>query len=184
MTHETDAVRSALLLLRVRRGERAAFAALVELWERPLLYYLRRLLPTEEDAWDALQETWARVVREQHRLRDERAFPAWLFTIGRRVASRMRQRSRAQEPLPGDDEPAALPAPEEAPDLAGFDPIDLHRALSALSLAHREALTLHVLEGFSVAEIAGITGAAEGTVKSRLFHARHALRARLKGDGS
>ena len=181
MTAHADAVRSALLLLRHRAGERTAFAELVGLWERPLLYYLRRLLPAEEDAWDALQETWVRAVREQHRLRDERAFPAWLYTIARRVASRARLRAHPGEPLPGDEEPGALPAADPAPDLSGFDALDIHRALAALSLAHREALTLHFLEGFSVTEIGAITGAADGTVKSRLFHARHALRARLQG---
>jgi len=181
MATQVEAVRSALLLLRHRVGDRAAFGELASLWERPLLYYLRRLLATEEDAWDALQETWVRAFREQHRLRDERAFPAWLYTIARRVALRARERSRPFGPLPGDDEPGALPAGGEAPDLSGHDPLDVHRALATLSLAHREALTLHFLEGFSIAEIGAITGAADGTVKSRLFHARQALRARLEG---
>jgi RNA polymerase sigma-70 factor (ECF subfamily) len=170
MTSNAAAVRSALLLLRHRSGDRTAFAELVELWERPLLYYLRRLLPGEADAWDALQETWLRAVREQYRLRDERAFPAWLYTIARRVAWRVRERAHPEEPLPGDDELGAIPAAGEP------------QSLAALSLAHRDVLTLHVLEGFSVAEIGAITGTADGTVKSRLFHARHALRKKLEGD--
>ena len=184
MATQVHVVRSVLLLVRHRTGDRAAFGELVSLWERPLLYYLRRLLATEEDAWDALQETWVRAFREQHRLRDEHAFPAWLYTIARRLALRARARARPVEPLPGDEQPGALPASEPAPDLSGFDPIDVHRALATLSLAHREALTLHFLEGFSIAEIGAITGAAEGTVKSRLFHARHALRACLQGGRS
>ena len=184
MTARPEVLRSALLVLRHRAGDRSALVELVGLWERPLLYYLRRLLATEEDAWDALQETWVRAVRELHQLRDERAFPAWLYTIARRAASRLRVRGHPGEPLPGDEEPGALPAAPETPDLAGFDPLDVHRALSTLSLAHREALTLHFLEGFSIAEIGAITGAAEGTVKSRLHHARHALRLELEGGSS
>jgi RNA polymerase sigma-70 factor (ECF subfamily) len=184
MSVHAEVVRSELLLLRHRRGDRGALAGLVGLWERPLLYYLRRLLDTEEDAWDALQETWLRVVRELPRLRDDRAFPAWAYTIARSVAFRTRRRRHPSEPLPGDDESDALPVAGAPPALAGFDPLDIHRALAALSLAHREALTLHFLEGFSIAEIGAITGAAEGTVKSRLFHARHALRSRLEGDPS
>jgi RNA polymerase sigma-70 factor, ECF subfamily len=184
MTSKAAAVRSALLLLRYRSGDRTAIAELVALWERPLLYYLRRLLPEELDAWDALQETWVRAVKEQHRLRDVRAFPAWLYAIARRVAWRARERSHPGEPLPGDDEAGAIPAAGEPQELAGFEALDLHGALGALSLAHREVLTLHFLEGFSVAEISAITGAAEGTVKSRLFHARHALRRQLEGEES
>ena len=184
MPVRAEIVRSEMLLLRHRSGDRAALADLVALWERPLLYYLRRLLDTEEDAWDALQETWLRVVRELSRLRDDRAFPAWVYSIARSVAFRARRRTHPSEPLPGDDEPGALPTAGAPPALAEFDPLDIHRALAALSLAHREALTLHFLGGFSIAEIGAITGAAEGTVKSRLFHARHALRARLEGDPS
>ncbi len=176
-----DAVRSQLLLVRHRSGDRTALGELVALWERPLLYYLRRLLETEEDAWDALQETWLRVVRELPRLRDDRAFPAWAYAIARSVAFRAR-RTRSGDPLPDDDDATAVAAAEVS--LAGFDPLDIHRALAGLSLAHRDVLALHVLEGFSIAEIGAITGAAEGTVKSRLFHARRALRARLEGGSS
>lgn len=184
MSTQSDSVRSELLLLRHRAGDRAALAELVTLWERPLLYYLRRLLETEPDAWDALQESWLLALRELPRLRDDRAFPAWLFTIARRVALRARRRARDLEPLPEDDEPGApaVAEPEALP--AGVDPRDVHRALGALSLAHRDVLTLHFLEGFPVAEIAGITGAPAGTVKSRLFHARRALKQLLEGGSS
>jgi len=181
MTAEADAVRSELLLLRHRSGDPAALAQLVAMWERPLLYYLRRLLDTEEDAWDSLQETWLRVVRELPRLRQDRAFPAWTYSIARSVAFQVRRRARPTEPLPGDDDAGAIPAGIEEPVLSGFDPLDIHRALTGLSLVHRDALALHFLEGFSIAEISIITGAPQGTVKSRLFHARLALRAKLEG---
>lgn len=183
MNARSDAVRSELLLLRHRSGDRGALGELVALWERPLLYYLRRLLDSEADAWDALQESWLRALRDLPRLRDERAFPAWLYTIARRVAIRLR-RSRPGEPLPADDDMAApiLAPPEASPE--SVDPLDVHRALGALSLAHRDVLTLHFLEGFSVAEIAGITGVPVGTVKSRLFHARRALKLLLEGGSS
>jgi RNA polymerase sigma-70 factor (ECF subfamily) len=175
------AIRSELLLLRHRRGDREALPELVALWERPLLYYLRRLLASEEDAWDALQETWYRVVRELPRLRDDRALPAWLYIVARNAAFTLRRRRRPAEPLPEGEDAPELPAGEPEPSLAGFHALDIHRALARLRFAHREALTLHFLEGFSVAEIAIITGAAEGTIKSRLHYAKSALRALLEG---
>ena len=181
MSTPSDAVRSELLVLRHRAGDSAALAELVTLWERPLLYYLRRLLENEPDAWDALQESWLRALRDLPRLRDERAFPAWLYTIARRVALRARRRTRADEPLPEDDDPGAPAVAEPDAPPEGVDPIDVHRALASLSFAHRDVLTLHFLEGFSVTEIAGITGAPAGTVKSRLFHARRALKRLLEG---
>lgn len=184
MSTQSDVVRSELLLLRHRAGDRAALAELVALWERPLLYYLRRLLETEQDAWDALQESWLRALRELPRLRDDRAFPAWLYTIARRVAVSGRRRARSDALLPEDDDPGAPALAEPEASLAGLDPLDVHRALAALSLVHRDALTLHFLEGFSIAEIADITGAPEGTVKSRLFHAKRVLKKLLEGGSS
>jgi RNA polymerase sigma-70 factor (ECF subfamily) len=183
MGSDGAAARSELLLLRHRSGDARALPELVALWERPLLYYLRRLLDSEEEAWDALQESWYRAVRELGRLRDERAFPAWLYTIARRVAMGVR-RQRNVESLPdGEADDGRLPEAPEPP-LAGFDALDVHRALARLSLAHRDVLTLHFLEGFPIAEIAAITGAPEGTVKSRLHHAKRALKARLEGDSA
>jgi len=181
MRPNVAAVQSELLLVRHRRGDPAALRHLVALWERPLLYYLRRLLSSEEDAWDALQETWYRVVRQLPQVRDGRALPAWLYVVARNAAFTLRRRRRIAEPLPdGTDAPELLAGTPE-PSLAGFDPLDIHRALARLNLAHREVLTLHFLEGFPVAEIGIITGAAEGTVKSRLHYAKRALRELLEG---
>ncbi len=175
------AIQSEILLLRHRRGDPAALTELVTLWERPLLYYLRRLLGSEEDAWDALQETWYRVVRELSRVRDGRALPAWLYIVARNAAFTLRRRRAPTEPLPEGEDAPELPAQAPEPSLAGYHPVDIHRALARLGLVQREVLTLHFLEGFSVAEIGVITGAAEGTVKSRLYYARRALRGLLEG---
>ncbi len=184
MASHSDVVRSALLLLRHRVGDGRALAELVAMWERPLLYYLRRLLDSREDAWDALQETWYHAVRDLDRLRDERAFPAWIYTIARRAAVSARRRRRPEESLPESEEAAEIAAEAPEPSLAGFDALDIHRALARLGLAHREVLTLHFLEGFTVAEIGAITAVAPGTVKSRVHYAKRALRKLLEGGAS
>ncbi len=46
-----------------KRGESAAFEELVRGWERRLFFYVRRLVATEEDAWQILQEVWLQVLR-------------------------------------------------------------------------------------------------------------------------
>ena len=55
----------------------------------------------------------------------------------------------------------------------------MHRALSRLSIAHREVIVLALIEGLQYGEVARITGVPVGTVRSRLNHARLAMRALL-----
>ena len=50
-------------MLRYRRGDNGAFEELVTIWERPLFYYIRRIVGSEEDAWDVSQEVWLQVMR-------------------------------------------------------------------------------------------------------------------------
>jgi RNA polymerase sigma-70 factor, ECF subfamily len=66
---------------------------------------------------------------------------------------------------------------DEAADLqlTADEAADVHRGLELLPLPQRESLTLFFLEDLSIAQIAELTGVPEGTVKSRLFHAKRAL---------
>ena len=72
MTHDRRILESALLVTRLQRGDEDAFAEIVHLWELPLLYYLRRLAPTEADAWELLQDTWLKAFRGLNSLREPR----------------------------------------------------------------------------------------------------------------
>src|SRR5262245_43145607 len=63
------------------------------MWERPLFYYLRRLISSEAAACEVLQETWLKVLKSLTKLRDPHALPAFLYTTARNTAlSRMRRR--------------------------------------------------------------------------------------------
>ena len=57
----------------------------------------------------------------------------------------------------------------------------VHKLLGKLKLVHRDIITLYFLEGFSIQEIAQIIDISEGTVKSRLYYAKHKLHEMLKG---
>jgi DNA-directed RNA polymerase specialized sigma24 family protein len=59
-----------LLVLRCQLGERPALEELVRTWERPLLFYVRRLIPAEPDALHVLQDVWVKVFSSIGRLRD------------------------------------------------------------------------------------------------------------------
>jgi RNA polymerase sigma-70 factor (ECF subfamily) len=153
----------------------------VRLWERSLFYYLRRLAPSEADAWDLLQETWLKVFRSIKTLRDPRALPAFLYTTARNAAvTRLRIRTLEQDPqADAQDAPA-----NDCAFLAFDDAEQVHHALDRLPLPQREALTLYFLEELSIDDIAAVLGVPVGTVKSRLHYGKQAIRKFLSnGDG-
>lgn len=158
-----------------------AFDDLVRLWERPLFYYLRRLTPSEPDAWDLLQETWLKVVRAIKTLRDPTALPAFLYTTARRVAiGRLRGL-----PVEADDGQSTVEgaAAHDCAFIAFDDAEQVHHALDRLPLPQREAVTLYFLEDLSLDEIAGVLGVPVGTVKSRLHYGKQAIRKILSPNG-
>lgn len=179
---DAQTIRNELLVLRCQQGESAAIQELIDTWERRLFYYLRRLLENEEEAWDALQEVWLKVMREIRGLRQAAALPTWLYRIARNTAiSRLRVSSRE---APVDEDQLESTDGQDDPGIQSvIDASMLHHALQKLSLPHREALTLHFLEDMKVDQIAEVIGAPPGTVKARLFYAKRALRQVLEQEG-
>lgn len=173
---ETELIRSQLLLHRYRRGDSDAFEELVTIWEKPIFYYIRRIVAIEEDAWDVSQEVWFQVARKIYQLRDLEKLPAWLYQIARHKALNHCRANRRWEALTDDV--------DHLPDMLGDVSVDFSRAeveaihwgLDQLPLTQREVLTLKFLEEFTLKEISEITKVPVGTVKSRLFFAKKSLR--------
>jgi RNA polymerase sigma-70 factor (ECF subfamily) len=149
--------------------------------ERPLLYYATKLLGNEERALDALQEVWIRVFRGVRKLHDPASLRPWLYRVTygivvdriRRDSSRRRAEEAHAEEF---TETVEVAFREEDADA-------VHEALDRIDLKHREVLVLHFIEDFSVAEIAGVIGCPEGTVKSRIHHAKKAIKEILSRGG-
>jgi RNA polymerase sigma-70 factor (ECF subfamily) len=185
---KSEQILGELLVLRCRRGEGDAWRELIRLWERRLYYYVRRLVDDERDAWDVLQQTWLAAYKALPALHEPRALRAWLYRIAHRHAvSHLRHARAAPDAGAAAIDDVGAVVPDEGPDDAAF-PAEaaeqVHAALSKLSLAHREVLTLHFLEDVSVEEIAAVLDVPPGTVKSRLFHAKRALRAAIERGGA
>jgi RNA polymerase sigma-70 factor (ECF subfamily) len=170
-----------LLLVRIRRGDPSALTELVEEWEPPLLTYLRRLLSSEDEAWDVLQETWIKVIRGLGAIRDFDAFPAWLYRIARNTAmSHFRGQHPAEDLSENETLTVETPDPEFSPE--EFDAV--HRAIETLSFHHREAIVLHFLDDLTIAEIAALLGVPPGTVKSRIHHGKRRIRQIIQRERS
>jgi RNA polymerase sigma factor (sigma-70 family) len=174
-----QAVLQELLVLRCIRGESRAFEELIREWEERLFYYIRRLVANEEDAWDVLQQTWMRAFKGIKTLNTPERLPIWLYQIARCAAlGHWRGHYREQARMAENCDLTELAALDETD---RFDDSEqVHLGLSCISLAHREVLTLHFLEDFSLDQMAEILGIPTGTAKSRIFYAKRALRAVLE----
>jgi RNA polymerase sigma-70 factor (ECF subfamily) len=181
---DKQAILRELLVLRCQRGDRQAFEELIGAWESRLLYYLRRLVATESEAWDVLQDTWLRMFKGIRSLKSPERLPTWLYQIARCAAmDHWRGRYRAEIQLAEADQVAEIEqiaGPEGAESFENAEQV--HHALGQLSPAHREVLTLFFLQDLSQDEMAEVLGIPLGTVKSRLWCAKRALRAVLERE--
>jgi RNA polymerase sigma factor (sigma-70 family) len=181
LSTEREQIYYEILVLRCRRRDEGAMEELIRLWEKRLLYYIRRLVTDEEDAWDVLQETWLKVVRQIGMLREPRSLPMWLYRIARNTAM-TRLRGRYADRAALNEEECADDVPDQADSFTFEDVQQVHYGLSKLSMPHREALTLFFLEDLSVEQIAEVLEVAPGTIKSRLHFAKRALRAVIEQE--
>lgn len=168
------------LVASARAGDRRALEQLAGLWQAKLVAHAWRLTGSIEDARDAAQTGWIEIMRGLDRLQDERAFPAWAYRIVSRVCARQIggavRRRRLSEAI------AAQPYPEPPDTDGSVEASRLREAIRGLPPEQRAAIGLFHFEDMSVAEVAVALNVPVGTVKTRLMHARHKLRAALEGE--
>ncbi|MBN1555957.1 MAG: sigma-70 family RNA polymerase sigma factor [Phycisphaerae bacterium] len=173
-----DQIRERLWILRYQAGDEDALESLVQQYQAPLRYYLRRLMGNEHQAEDILQDVWMTMIRELKRLRDPKSFSVWLYRIARNRAFRFlrRQGRLPQVSLKEEDN---LPR-EDTPEFTAEDAAAIHAALDKLSLDHREILVLRFFEDMSYEQLASLIGCNHGTVRSRLHYAKKMLRKQIE----
>ena len=163
---------------RCQHNERAAFEELFEIYQPRLKYYVRRLDNGGVNTDDMLQDIWLTVFKKIHKLKDAKSFAVWLYRIARnKVYDGFKRKDRFVR-LPKEDE-----FPVSGSDEPVFDANDaakLHRTLNELKAHHREVLTLCFIEQMSYQSIADVVGCSIGTVRSRIFYAKHSLRKEME----
>jgi len=126
-------------------------------------------VPLRQDAEDLLQETYLTAHERFHTLRDPDAFKAWVISIARnKINDYFRQKARQMDiPL---DEVAENRLCYGRCDTSGTDVIE--ETLNKLKNREKQILYLYFFQNFSQCDIARKLGIPEGTVKSRLYHAK------------
>ena len=169
------------LLSHVGRGHRDALELLYLRHGASILRFLRQVCGSPELAEEVLQETLLAVWKGASRFRAEASALTWIFEIARRqahTAVRRKQLEMVSDDALGDVSDSDLGPADLA--IASATRDALLRALSELSIAHREVIVLALIEGLQYGAVARITGVPVGTVRSRLSHARLAMRKLLE----
>ncbi len=126
---------------------------------------------------DVLQDVWLAAFRALPRLADPAALAAWLYRIARDKASVQWRKQRPEHPLEVFD---LVEEPSCGDEFDHEDALEIHAALDRLAPEHREILVLRFLEDMTYKQIAKVTGCPIGTVRSRLYYAKSALRGAIE----
>jgi RNA polymerase sigma-70 factor (ECF subfamily) len=169
---------------RVRRGDPAAFEALVGRHLRRAYGVAYRLLGQKEDAEDLVQEAFLAVLERIDTFQAGRRFGPWFYRIlvNRGLNARRARSLRVTEELPV-AAAAGGPSPEREAEREELRR-ELRLALEGLPERQRAVVELFELEGFRSPEIAEILEIPEGTVRWHLHQARRALRRVLAPFGT
>jgi RNA polymerase sigma-70 factor (ECF subfamily) len=184
----------AALVARSREGDLDAFQQLVEKHQKKMLNIAYRMIGDYEDACESVQDAFVSAYRSLKSFRGDAKFSTWITTITLNHArNRLKQvRSRnvhiaysLDEPLQAEDgEMKREPASGEPSALDRLESRDVSSkvrdCIEALEPEFREVIILRDLQDFSYEEIGAALKAREGTVKSRLFRAREAVKDCLK----
>lgn len=165
------------IVQRAKANDAAALTALVERYQMPAHRVAQNILSNLDDAEDAVQDSWLLALRKLHTLREAQRFGPWFYRIVANVALRKRQQ-RAAQPISLEALETLLQPPDERSpggDYRNLLPVVMH----ALSSKEQIVVTLHYFGGVPVAQLASLLNVPQGTVKSRLHHARQVLRKEL-----
>jgi len=147
----------------------------------------RSLCRSSQEGDDLYQEAVLRACEKLSSLREETSFRSWFFAV---LLSLHRSRTRRSfwrrflplsEASPGEGDPVGRDGREDAEEFLGAR--RAARALSRLPAEQREAVVLHELEGFTMAEVAEMQGVTVAAVKSRVLRGRERLRAYYQARG-
>ena len=182
MTRTHEDIQDELLVLQCQEGDGDALRTLIARWQPRLARLAWRLTGEREAARDVVQDAWLTIVRGLNGLDDPARFRSWAYRIvtnkcadwirRRTVRRSVAQQLRDVAPSTRDD---SLNQTDSADDVAR-----MRDAMAKLPDEQRAVLSLHYLDEMDVREIARVLGVPEGTVKSRLHHARNRLKEALE----
>jgi RNA polymerase sigma-70 factor (ECF subfamily) len=170
------------LLLRIRKGDLGALEQLFKRYQHSLYQTALGITHDPELSEEIVQDCFYKLYRHADTLDATLPLAPWLYRVGVNLCySMLRRRRPWSEPFHNLAERLRVSgqqAPEQVAEQHEVQSI-VRETLQELSPQHRAVLVLHYFHDYSVTEIAAILECPEGTIKSRLHHARRLLKQRL-----
>jgi RNA polymerase sigma-70 factor, ECF subfamily len=176
---------------RVRAGDKDAFRVLVERHSRDIFRLGFRLMGSEQEAEEVVQDTFLKAYRSLGRFESRASFGTWVYRIAMndcydRLARRKKEMSLDSNPIGEDDDPppaemvaATDPSPERQL-LSAEVSSRVRKVMSELTPNERTAFVMRHFEGKSVNEIARVLDVQVGAAKNSIFRAVQKLRRELE----
>lgn len=173
-------------------GDKAAFERIVRKYEKFVCTTVFTVLQNKDDSFDVSQEVFLKLYHCIGSFKGESSFSSWLYRIAKNAALDFLRREKKKRTLSLDAENedgerifSDIPdaSGQNDPEKATLDAerkAVLYAALNELSDEHKKILLLRDIDGYTYEEVGERLGLEAGTVKSRLFRAREALRKKLE----
>jgi RNA polymerase sigma-70 factor (ECF subfamily) len=185
VTVATAYVEDVLLVDRCLTGEPAATRELFRRHRARVHASLYRVLGTNRDMDDLLQEAFLQVFQSLRGWRAEASLATWVDRVSVRVAYRyLSQRGRriVTEPMIDDDTVPGGELTDDRRQLARDGVVRLYAVLDELGAASRLAFTLHEIDGRTLAEVAHLVGSSVTATKLRVWRARKRIETAAAAD--
>jgi RNA polymerase sigma-70 factor (ECF subfamily) len=170
---------------RVLDGDSAAYAELVERYQRRLMGLLAHACGSHHEAEDMAQETFARAFRKLHLFSGQSQFYTWLCRVAMNLLASQRRRKRVESHLPREGFDSAIDSIGSTADAeVDFERNEtrtqVQQAIAMLDVERRTVVLLRDFDGMDYEAIAETLEIPVGTVRSRLHRARLELKSILE----
>ncbi|MDX9857393.1 MAG: sigma-70 family RNA polymerase sigma factor [candidate division Zixibacteria bacterium] len=180
MAKETEKDIDYGLMRAIQKGDLVAFNQMVDRYKDRLMNVIGRMLSSQEEAEDIVQETFVRVYQHRQSFNFQHCFSTWIYTIALNLArNELRKRRKFKffdiTEMQGNEREFAID-----PKLPSRLPQALNEAIGGLPEKYRVAFLLRDVQEMPYEEVAKVLSVPLGTVKSRVNRARLMLREKLQ----
>ncbi|MEM1379629.1 MAG: sigma-70 family RNA polymerase sigma factor [Pseudomonadota bacterium] len=181
MTEEAD-ISDEALLVRIATGDEAAMRLIYERHHGSVVAFAKTRLNDQALVFDVAHEVMLDVWRKPQNYSGRSSFRTWLYILVRnKTIDAVRRSSRIEYGEEGMDLVDQAPLPDDVLQKAQ-DADRMRSCVDGLSAPHKSAIHLTFFEGLTIKEAAEVEGVPDGTIKTRIFHAKKLLAACLQGQ--